>query len=289
MSDASLQDRYVAGLQDHQCDELVAAMDVAGVHRAVLLLPDFTYVLRDCELSIEEMFERHAAILDRHPGRFEVLAGVDPRWGKDAVALFERGVEQLGFRGLKIYPPCGYRPDDPALFPMYEICAQRGLPVVVHMGPTSPVLGFSTARPELVDGAAQAFPSVPFILAHGATAHASDCADLCTYRPNVYLDVSGFQSVQAVDPDFTALRLLFRRGIHHKILYGTDWPVFRLQGTPATEAATFLSIAEAELGPGQLDLIMCRNAERLWPAARRAARASSAAPPMSIANEESRS
>lgn len=262
--DASLRESYVATLQDHDCDELVAEMDRSGVERTVLLVPDFTFALKDCSLTIEEMFERHAQILARHPGRFEVMGGVDPRWGKDGVDLFERFIARWGFSGLKLYPPCGYRPDDRMLFPFYEICAQRRLPVVIHMGPTSPALSFATARPEFVDGAALAFPDVPYILAHGATAHASECADLCTYRPNVYLDVSGFQTIEPLDPDFAALRLLLRRGIPHKVLYGTDWPVFRTSGSQAEFAQKFLAVARAELAARQVRLVMHENAEALW-------------------------
>src|SRR5690606_8924801 len=113
-----------------------------------------------------------------------------------------------GFCGLKLYPPCGYTANDPALFPFYEICAARGLPVLVHLGPTSSALRFDLAKPEFVEAAAFQFPGVGFILAHAATAYPAECAEICAFRPNVFLDVSGFQSLEAWDPDLSFLRLL---------------------------------------------------------------------------------
>lgn len=262
-NETTLRERYLETLQDHSCDELVGEMDAAGVSRTVLLLPDFTFALKDCCLTIAEMFQRHAAILRRHPGRFDVLAGVDPRWGNDGLALFEHGVRELGFAGLKLYPPCGYFPNAAELNPYYEICRAHGLPVLIHMGPTSSALRFEFARPEFVGAAAFTFPNVRFILAHAATAFTHECADLCAFRPNVYLDVSGFQSAESWDPDLASLRFLLRRGIGHKVLFGTDWPVFRASGTQAEFTRRFMQIATEELGPMQVRLVAHDNARRL--------------------------
>lgn len=220
-----LMELYLRKMQDPHCDELIAEMDEAGIEQAVLLLPDFTFTLKDSRLDIAEMMVRHRDILARHPGRFRVLAGVDPRWGSDGLALFERSIDEYGFHGLKLYPPCGYSPSDRSLYPFYELCAARGLPVLVHIGATSPTLAFDTARPIFVDQAARDFPSVSFILAHGSCAYVDECTMMCAYRPNVYLDISGFESMPV-----ESLRPLLSRGINHKIIFGTDWPVFRLQG-----------------------------------------------------------
>ncbi len=46
---------------------------------------------------------------------------------------FRRAVESLGFRGLKLYPKLGYRPDHPVLMEkVYPYCQDHGLPVVSH-------------------------------------------------------------------------------------------------------------------------------------------------------------
>jgi len=235
-----LFDLYLAKMQDPYCDELAAEMAAAGIDKAVLLLPDLTYALRDTKLTIAEMFDRHREIMTRRPSTFLVFAGVDPRWGEDGVRLFERAVTEYGFHGLKLYPPCGYSPSDRCLYPFYEICAAQRLPVLTHIGATSPVLGFELARPILIDQATRDFPTVNFILAHGSTAYEEECAMLCAFRPNLYLDVSAFEARPADN-----LRSLFARGITHKIIFGTDWPLFRLQG----DQRSFVEILLAEQGP----------------------------------------
>jgi predicted TIM-barrel fold metal-dependent hydrolase len=262
-----LLDRWLAGLQDGDCDELVEEMNASGIAESVLLLPDFTFALKDCKLSISEAVERHRVILNRRPDRFRVFAGVDPRWGRDGVDLFHRAVTEYGFHGLKLYPPCGYSPSDRSLFPFYEICAQYRLPVLTHTGPTSPVLAFDVARPILADEAARTFPDINFILAHGHGTYVEECIALCACRPNVYLDVSGFQTMPV-----ESLRPLFSRGINHKILFGTDWPLFRVQGRqqafveslsrePSPVAALRPREADAFFG-GTIHKLLCQTPPR---------------------------
>ena len=259
-----LMDLFDQKMQDPLCDALVAEMSAAGISKSILLIADFTYALKDCVLTIEEMFHKHREVLKRHPGKFEVFGGVDPRWGKDGLVLFERSIVEFGFRGLKLYPPCGYSPSDPALFPFYELCAHHRLPVLLHVGPTSPVLSFATSNPFLIDEAARRFPTVNFILAHGATASTDECAEMCRFRPNVFLDISAFQTLAQQGME-VALKKTFSRGINHKVLFGTDWPVFRLQGNQSefVEAVIAEDGPMDELNSSQQCLILHRNIERL--------------------------
>ena len=53
---------------------------------------------------------------------------------------------------------------------------------------------------------------------------------ICRYRPNVYLDISGYQIAFSWDPEGAQVRKSLSQGINHKLLFGTDWPVFLLQG-----------------------------------------------------------
>lgn len=250
--------------QDHCADQLVASMDEAGVARAVLLLPDFTRVL-PCERSIDEMAEEHHRIRLRHPGRFHVFMGADPHKGRESLDLFERAVASYGFEGLKLYPPCGYSPSDERLFPFYEICRARHLPVLIHTGPTSPVLSFEYSSPLCVDRAAAQFGDVNFILAHGGVNHVHEAVLMCAYRPNVFLDFSGFTSALHPGGWSRQLEELFRLNINHKVIFGTDWPLSRLTGTHQG----LLELLLAPSGPlagrreYEIEAIMHGNIERL--------------------------
>lgn len=221
---------YEASLQDHECDRLVEQMDAAGIAEAVLLLPDFTYALGEDGYSIADMYRLHHQILQRHPGRFYVFAAPDPRWGRDGIDLFMRGVREYGFCGAKLYPPCGYDLGERSLYPVYEICADRGLPVLTHIGGTSPALDLSRASPLQVDRAARDFPRVNFILAHAGCSYTPECLMLARYRPNVYLDISAYTAAS-----LPAVEYLLAQEIGHKIIFGTDWPVTSIAGSLAAQ------------------------------------------------------
>lgn len=252
-------------MQDPLCDTLIAEMDEAGIATSILLAADFTYVLKDCRLTAEEMFLRHHEVKKRHRDRLEVFGGIDPRWGKDGVDLFERSLHDFGFRGLKLYPPCGFSPSDPALDPFYELCDAYRVPALVHIGPTSPVLGFSTTAPFLLDEAARRFPRVKFIMAHGAVSFTEECAMLCNFRPNVFLDLSAFQGAICPGGGPAAVKTAVSRGINHKICFGTDWPVFRMQADQKTyvEAVTTEGGPLAAVPERDRDLILHGNIERI--------------------------
>lgn len=259
---SKLMDMYLSHLQDHDCSELLAQMDEAGIDQAILLLPDYSFALRDSELDIEQMFFEHNKILQANPDRFMVFAGVDPRWGQEGIDLFEKGVVEYGFKGLKIYPPCGYSASDKSLYPFYEICRKHRLPVLLHVGGTSPVLSLSISSPLTVDDAAKDFPDVNFILAHGSVAFTEECIMLCSSRPNVYLDISTFQKREILH-----LSKIFNVGINHKIIFGTDWPIFRLRSSQSEQLSSLFSNEGPilELDDWDLDGLFYKTIERLLP------------------------
>jgi len=85
----------------------------------------------------------------RYPGRFIVFANLDfsgieaPGWGDRAAAQLERDYKN-GARGLKIFKNLGLTVtdasgrrvpvDDPRMDPVFEKCADLGIPVLIHSG-----------------------------------------------------------------------------------------------------------------------------------------------------------
>jgi len=88
---------------------------------------------------------------------------------------------------------------------------------------------------------------------------------MCTFRPNVYLDISGYQSSFRGSGTGGAVKRVVSRGINHKVLFGTDWPVFCLQGDQYSfvEAVISEDGPLADLSETEKALILYRNAERL--------------------------
>ncbi len=260
----SMGDRLLKSMQDSSGDALVAQMNEAGVEQSALLVPDMTFALDSFSLTIEELLIHHSRVASRHPGRFVLFAGVEPRWGSDGLALFERAVNDWGYRGVKLYPPCGFNPSDRSLYPYYEICAAKNLPVLCHIGPTSPWLSFATSHPLFLDDACRDFPSLNFILGHGSSSFVEDCVALCAFRPNVYLDLSGIHFSQSLRHSMQRLRTIFQRGINHKILFGTDFPVCQISLREIIQALDGEDGAFSELSEGDIALITRGNFQRLW-------------------------
>jgi predicted TIM-barrel fold metal-dependent hydrolase len=108
-----------------------------------------------------------------YAGRALPFATLDPRQ-PGAVAEARRAIEQLGFRGLKLYPRLGYPPDHEALMrDLYPLLVERNLPVMTHCsrGGVSG-RGISTARGDryCAPGAfipmLREFPTLRVCLAH---------------------------------------------------------------------------------------------------------------------------
>jgi predicted TIM-barrel fold metal-dependent hydrolase len=59
------------------------------------------------------------------------FAAVDPR-RPGVVSTTIRLLEEGTFRGIKLYPPLGYAPDDPRLEPLYAYADDHGIPVLTH-------------------------------------------------------------------------------------------------------------------------------------------------------------
>lgn len=210
---------------DHDASKLIHSMDEANIKKAVLLLPDFTYCFRNGTLNIKDQIEKHISILKKNPDRFYLMAGIDPRWGNEGFKLFKGYAENNLIHGLKIYTPCGFSPNDVRMKSYYEFCTEKKLPVIFHTGPTSPIFSFKYSNVFDIDEVAYNYPELNIILAHGGIVDVEKAVELCSFRPNVYLDFSGYISSLNPKGSISALQQLFKRKINHKIIFGTDWPI----------------------------------------------------------------
>ena len=104
------------------------------------------------EPTISQLNDYTAESVARDPKhRLIGFAGIDPRRGEEAVLELERCVLEKGLRGLKLYPPFGFYPNDPTVYPIYEKIVELqkrlkvSLPVLIHQGVA--VIGSKYARP----------------------------------------------------------------------------------------------------------------------------------------------
>lgn len=229
-------------------DALLAAQ---GVDRALLF----------CEYSPRttgiQPFEDNLPIAAHNPTRFRLVANVNPHLHYPAAAEAERQFD-LGAVALKVHPVHGaFSPSDRELFAAYEVCAERGVPVILHSG-TSSFPG-SRARfgdPELLLDAIEDFPSVNFVFAHGGRGWWYDSAAfLALAKPNVWLDLAGLPPRKL--PEYYARFDLAR--LATKWIFATDWP-----GVPGT-AANARALTTIGLPDDVLRDVLAGNAAKLFP------------------------
>jgi predicted TIM-barrel fold metal-dependent hydrolase len=228
-------------------DEYVAG---EGVDVAVLL----------CEYSPRvtgiQPIEDLLPIVEHNPERFKLMAALNPHYHYPLPDELERQMT-LGAVGLKLHPVHGgFSPNDPALYPVYWLCQQRGLPVIFHCG-TSVFPGATNryADPVLVEYVARDFPDLTIVLAHGGRGWWYDAAAFMTLmRENVWIEVSGLPPKKL--PEYYS-RYNFE-SLAQKMIFGTDWP-----GVPGLKNNA-LALLELGLDPETVELILHENASRLY-------------------------
>jgi uncharacterized protein len=111
---------------------LVRELYPAGT-RFVVLPMDLTYIgAGRPDKSIDEQHRELAReVRDVYPDLVIPFAAVDPRHS-DIVERTIHLLQREGFRGMKLYPPNGYHPNDPVLRQLYEFAEQHGVPVLSH-------------------------------------------------------------------------------------------------------------------------------------------------------------
>ena len=183
------------------------------------------------------------------------FGALNPEIHHDPVIEFERQLA-LGVKGLKIHGVhCQHRVNDQRLYPVYEICQDRNLPLMLHAGTSVfPGTRLRHADPYDFDDVAVDFPSLKLILCHGGRGFWYQLAEYMVIRhENVYIDLSGLppKNLLSYYPKLAKL--------HHRFLFGTDFP-----GVPGV-AANAERIAALGLSEEVLENIFLNNAGRLLP------------------------
>lgn len=189
-------------------------MDEAGVERAVIVALDCTST-HGCRIPSNETVAELAAKHERLIG----FASVDPH-ERNAPRQLERAVRSLGLKGLKLDPALQrFQPDDrERAFPLYALCGELGIPVLLHAGLSWAPKGLARlAMPLLLEEALQAYPRIQFVLAHFGWPWVDEALMLALKYPNLHLDTS---VVYARAPG-EALRQVLDRRVGLPVLEGS--------------------------------------------------------------------
>jgi hypothetical protein len=217
-------------LWDPGGDKLVSEMGEAGIDVSVIFPMDFGLAANvgEAPISILEVNKAYADLAAKHPQKLIALVGVDPR-RKEAPFLVEQAIKEWKMRGLKLHPATGFYPSDPVAYPLYEMVERFELPVIIHTGPAAHPLHSQYAQPVYIDKIAADFPRVNFIMAHMGYGWYSEAVSLAANKPNIYLDISGWQREFHGSPKefYYVLRLALNMLGKGRILFGSDWPFFK--------------------------------------------------------------
>jgi uncharacterized protein len=205
--------------------DLIDGMDEAGVTKAVILG-------QDTHASGNPAFKNYtikndwlAQVAAKSGDRLVPFAGVDPNAGEESVKELKRAAKELGARGLKIHSSANsIFPSDSRMFPIYEFCQEKGLPILFHTGTTG--LGdcdIKYGKPEYLDEVCQRFPDLKVVMAHFGWPWSDVAIAVALRNAKVFIDISGWK------PRYIPQNVLpYLSGIlSDRFLFGTDYPMIR--------------------------------------------------------------
>ena len=238
------------------------ADDVAAYYRerkmaAVVFTVDAESVTGRPSVRNEEIAEAAAA----NPDVLIPFASVDPGKGARAVEEAKRLIRDYDFRGFKLHPNVqAFFPNDPAVYPLYEVIAEAGLPVLFHTGhsgigtglPGGGGIRLKYSNPMHVDDVAVDFPELTIVLAHPSFPWQEEAISVALHKRQVYIDLSGWSPKY-----FPPILIQYANTLlRDRVLFGSDYPLI----TPERWLADF---ADAGFKDEVRPLILKDNAARL--------------------------
>ncbi len=151
-----------------------------------------------------------AAISQGFEGRFWPMCVVNPR-EETAADEVRRCYEMLGIKALKLHPWLqGCSCSDEYNDPVYEVCAELGIPITFHDG--SPPYSSTLQCADVT----RRFPEVTVVLGHaGLNDQWRQARDIACEWPNIYLTMCG--------PTMLAMQSIVDSVPAERIMYGSDF------------------------------------------------------------------
>lgn len=234
-----------------EIDQWAKTMDRVGIEKSIIMTKSYGVT-----------FDSIAAAYSKYPDKFELWCGLDytgydkPGFGPKAVAELERcfkagakGVGELGDKGKGLFycntKAYGMHADDTRMDPIWEKCAELGMPVNIHVG--EPQWFYETMDStndglmnalnwrldnqegilnlkevvETYENAIKKHPNTMFIACHliNYNHDLEVLGQMFDKYPNLYADFAGRFAEQAPVPKYTAK---FFEKYKDRLLYGTD-------------------------------------------------------------------
>jgi predicted TIM-barrel fold metal-dependent hydrolase len=248
-------------------DTWVRELDAHAVRRAALIAS-----IPGDETSV-------AAAVAKHPDRFVGFFMLDPS-SADPVARSRRAIEELGLRGICLFPAMHHVPlDDDRVHQIVQVAAAHpGTALFVHCGVLSVgvrrKLGLASrfdlrlGDPLALTRLAATAPGVPFIIPHfgaGMLREALMAADSC---PNIHLDTSSSNSWIRHTPGLT-LEAVLKTALGvvgaSRLLFGTDSSFFPRGWQRTVLESQQAAFASLDRSAEEQAMVFGGNFDRLFP------------------------
>jgi predicted TIM-barrel fold metal-dependent hydrolase len=223
-----------------QYEELERILDVYGISRAFMFCMDEP----DREPAFRAPNDRTLEHAERSGGRLIPFVRLDmnARPIEEAVRCLDRGA-----RGIKLHPRAQrFALNDERLAPVFELAAERRVPILIHGGRGLPPIADHLSR--LV----QRYPDAQLIIAHAGIADMAALAGAFAGRKGVFFDTSVWSPVDLLD--------FFHQVPPEQILYASDYPYGR---QPQSLLIAIRTAITAGLDDQQLRGLLAGNANRI--------------------------
>lgn len=150
----------------------------------------------------------------------------------------------------------GIAPNDPKMFPYYELAEQLDLPVLLHMGsglPGTPLFlnpeySVAHSNPILLEEVLKKFPKMRIAIAHYGEPFIDELIAMMYHYPQIYLDLGGIQWCYPEAYFYEShLKKLMDAGFGKRIMFGSDmiiWPELIQKSVAIIDRADFLTYEE---------------------------------------------
>jgi predicted TIM-barrel fold metal-dependent hydrolase len=210
---------------DPNAEHVLAAMELAGVSKSIIMGVD--YGPEDwaaTRVPVGTIMRRYDEICRNSGGRLTFAAGVDPR-RPDAASLARGYLASDACRGIKFYPPAGFRAYEEVCEPLYEALIETDKAAVFHTAAVRGKLAWRNGWPIYLADVQARHPELRIVLAHaGYSCWWDECVALAASHARTYLELSLWQD-EALTPN-SGFQQMLERAIRlcgsDRILFASD-------------------------------------------------------------------
>jgi predicted TIM-barrel fold metal-dependent hydrolase len=171
--------------------------------------------------------EHIAEVVSQYPKRLVGIAGIDVGGGfGDPIEATRNAVLKLGMRGIHICPTrsaLAAHTDDRRLYPLYELCVELDIPVVIMTGPFAGP-NIDDTHPMHIQPVAIDFPRLKIVCGHGCWPYASEMLGVAYRHENVFVSPDAYIFMPGSQVYVQAANGF----LQDQLLYGSGYPVREL-------------------------------------------------------------